>query len=118
MESVWIAQIRKGVLELCVLALVAREETYGYAVVERLGAMPGLEVTESTVYPLLARMAGQGLLKVRTAKSDSGPPRRYYSQSALGKQRLAELAGTWKVVSQTVTSLLASAERDLTTAKH
>jgi PadR family transcriptional regulator, regulatory protein PadR len=106
MDSSWLSQMRKGVLELCVLAIVDREETYGYAVVERMGKTPGMEVTESTVYPLLARLSNDGLLKLRIEKSSSGPPRRYYSLSALGKKRLRELANTWATIVGSVASLI------------
>jgi PadR family transcriptional regulator PadR len=106
MDASWLSQMRKGVLELCVLAIVDREETYGYAVVERMGKTPGMEVTESTVYPLLARLSNDGLLKLRIEKSSAGPPRRYYSLSAGGKKRLRELASTWATIVGSVASLI------------
>jgi hypothetical protein len=53
----WITQFRKGLVELCVMAALRDEEAYGYQIVEKLGQIPGLEVTESTVYPVLARLA-------------------------------------------------------------
>ena len=106
MDSSWLSQMRKGVLELCVLAIVDREETYGYAVVERMGKTPGMEVTESTVYPLLARLSNDGLLKLRVEKSSAGPPRRYYSLSAVGEKRLKELSNTWAIIAGSVAMLL------------
>jgi len=108
MDSTWLSQMRKGVLELCVLAIVDREETYGYAVVEQMGKTPGIEVTESTIYPLLARLSKDGLLKLRIEKSTSGPPRRYYSLSSNGKKRLRELSNTWATIVGSVSQLLAS----------
>ncbi len=107
MDTTWLAQMRKGILELCVLAIVSRHESYGYAVVETLGKIPGMEVTESTVYPLLARLSSEGLLKHRTAKSPTGPARRYYSLSASGKRRLDELTSAWSTIVDSVTALLA-----------
>lgn len=107
MDSNWLSQMRKGVLELCVLAILDREETYGYAVVERMGKTPGMEVTESTIYPLLARLSNEGLLKLRIEKSASGPPRRYYSLSSNGKERLRELSNTWATIVGSVSTLLA-----------
>ena len=106
MDSTWLSQMRKGVLELCVLAVVFREETYGYAIVETLGGIPGMEVTESTIYPLLARLCSDGLLKHRMAKSPSGPSRRYYSLSVAGTKRLNELSSAWETVVDSVSVLL------------
>ncbi len=105
-EDAWVTQIRKGTLELCILAIVAKEETYGYAIVEQMGGLPGLEVTESTVYPLLVRMASDRLLLVRTQKSPSGPPRRYYRLTPTGEDRLLHLTRTWQAVSNSVERLL------------
>ena len=106
MDTSWLAQMRKGVLELCVLAIIAKDETYGYAVVEQLGKIPGMEVTESTVYPLLARLGSEGLLKQRTAKSPNGPSRRYYSLSTNGQRRLSELSSAWRTIVDSVSSML------------
>jgi PadR family transcriptional regulator PadR len=106
MATSWLAQMRKGILELCVLALVSKEETYGYAIVERLGMIPGMEVTESTIYPLLARLASEGLLTQRVAKSPQGPSRRYYSLSDRGKSKLNDLASAWGTIVDSVTTLL------------
>ena len=110
MDTTWLSQMRKGILELCVLAVVTRDETYGYAIVETLGKIPGMEVTESTIYPLLARLSSEGLLKHRTAKSPNGPPRRYYSLSATGKKRLNDLSSAWGTIVDSVSSLLSHRE--------
>jgi PadR family transcriptional regulator PadR len=109
MDSTWLSQMRKGVLELCILAIVDREETYGYAVVERLGRIPGMEITESTVYPLLARLARDGMLIARVAPSPNGPARRYYRLSATGTRRLAELNNAWTTIVQGVAEVLEAA---------
>ena len=75
----WSTQLRKGLAELCVLAAVRQlGEAYGYQLVQFLTEHNGLELTESTVYPLLARLAREGQLSVTTAPSPAGPPRRYY----------------------------------------
>ena len=75
----WIRQFRKGLLELCVLNLLAARESYGYEVVRSLEEFEELAVSESTLYPILARLRKDGYLKVRTGPSQSGPPRRYFS---------------------------------------
>ena len=110
MDTTWLSQMRKGILELCVLAVVTREETYGYAIVETLGKIPGMEVTESTIYPLLARLCSEGLLKHRMAKSPNGPARRYYSLSTSGNQRLNDLSSAWGTIVDSVSSLLSQKE--------
>ena len=102
----WITQFRKGLAELGVLAVLREQEAYGYQIVERLSAVPGLEMTESTVYPLLARLAADGCLSVRTAASPAGPPRRYYRLSAKGQKRFAEMTDHWTTTTRSVQTLL------------
>ena len=90
----WIAQLRKGLVELCVLAALRRGEAYGYQILQQLGEQGGaLAIGESTVYPVLALLTADGLVRVRAAASPSGPPRRYYRLTAAGQARLAEM---WK----------------------
>ena len=102
----WETQLRKGVVELAVLATIARGETYGYQIHEGLRPFDGLELTESTVYPLLARLAADGCLAVRTAASPAGPPRRYYRLSAKGQKRFAEMTEHWTTTANSVQHLL------------
>ena len=102
----WITQFRKGLVELCVMAALREEEAYGYQIVETLGQIPGLEVTESTVYPVLARLARDRCVSVRSAPSPSGPPRRYYRLSVSGQRRLEEMIGHWQSMQNSVTQLI------------
>ena len=104
--SAWVTQLRKGLVELCVLATLRDEEAYGYQIVERLGRLGGLEVTESTVYPLLARLAHDDLVRLRTAPSPAGPPRRYYRLTDAGRRRLEEMARHWGALRDSVNQLL------------
>jgi PadR family transcriptional regulator PadR len=104
--SAWVTQLRKGMVELCVLATLRDAEAYGYQIVERLGRLGGLEVTESTVYPLLARLAREGLVRLRTAPSPAGPPRRYYRLTDAGRQRLEEMSRHWGELRESVNQLL------------
>jgi PadR family transcriptional regulator PadR len=101
-----VTQVRKGVVELLVLAALRQREAYGYELLQRLSAGaeggPGMELTESTLYPVLARLAGEGLLAVRHAASSSGPPRRYYRLTAAGGKRLREMVGRWREVNAAV----------------
>ena len=107
----WETQFRKGVVELAVLATIARGETYGYRIVEQLGALEGLVFTESTVYPVLTRLARDGFLAVRTEPSPAGPLRRYYRLTTEGERRFGQMAESWRMVSQSVSGLLEGARR-------
>lgn len=101
----WITQLRKGLLEYCVLSVLRHEEGYGYEVVIRLKAIDELIVTESTVYPILSRLKRDGYLQVRTEPSPSGPPRRYFSLTSLGKQRLQSMDCYWDALHQSISQL-------------
>ena len=102
----WETQLRKGVVELAILAAIRRGETYGYRIVEQLKGLEGLELTESTVYPVLTRLASDRFLAVRTAESPSGPTRRYYRLTPEGERRLRQLAESWRTVSQSLSALI------------
>jgi PadR family transcriptional regulator, regulatory protein PadR len=106
----WETQLRKGLAELAVLAAIGRGETYGYRIVEQLQKLEGLELTESTVYPVLTRLARDGFLAVRAEESPSGPTRRYYRLTAEGQGRLRQLATSWRTVSQSLSTLMEGAQ--------
>lgn len=102
----WETQLRKGVAELAVLAVIAQEETYGYRIVEKLHGLDGLALSESTVYPVLTRLTRNGLLAVRTDASPAGPTRRYYRLTPTGRRRLGELTAVWQKVFGSLKTLL------------
>lgn len=89
------AQLRKGVLELIVLAALEKEPTYGGALIERLG----MEVSSGTLYPLLTRMKNHAWIGSHWEESLSGPPRKIYSVTGKGSERIAELAQEWRALS-------------------
>lgn len=101
----WITQLRKGLMEYCVLKVLERGEKYGYEIVQRLQKVEALAVTESTVYPILARLREEGSLKVRTAPSPAGPPRRYFSLTEPGRARLRAMSGYWRVLEEAIRKL-------------
>ena len=105
----WETQLRKGLVELAVLASLAGGEAYGYAIVERLRAMEGLRFTESTVYPVLSRLAKEGVLSVRSAASPTGPPRRYYRLTTEGRRRLDAMVESWRTVAGSLSTLIEGA---------
>src|SRR5205807_10418667 len=90
----------------CVMSALRGREAYGYEILQRLGKSEALAISESTVYPILARLAQDGMVKVRVEASPAGPPRRYYRLTAAGEARLDQMAGHWKQVNAAVESLL------------
>jgi len=82
----WIVQVRKGILEFYILAALYTQERYGYDLVKTLVDLPGLGVSEGTVYPLLSRLRVQKLVTSRLEESTEGPVRKYYALTARGKQ--------------------------------
>jgi PadR family transcriptional regulator, regulatory protein PadR len=90
------AQLRRGVLEFCVLALLRDDERYGFELVQRLSDIEGLVTTEGTLYPLLGRLRRDGVVETTWRESPSGPPRRYYRLTGAGKAVLAAFTDDWK----------------------
>jgi PadR family transcriptional regulator PadR len=91
----WISQLRRGLLEYCVLNVLSRGESYGYELVQSLQKVDELAVSESTLYPILSRLRAEQFLKVRDVPSENGPPRRYFSLTPAGRVRLAEMNAHW-----------------------
>lgn len=87
----WTVQVRKGVLELCVLRALAGRERYGYELVRLLAGVPGLGLGEGTLYPLLSRLRLGGLVATRLEESGEGPARKYYSLTREGRRVLAQM---------------------------
>jgi len=103
--NTWITQLRKGLIEYCVMKCLAKGESYGYEIVQRLKEMDELVLTESIIYPILSRLRNEGSLKVRAVKSPDGPPRRYYDLTSLGESRLKEMDAYWKDLCKSVEKL-------------
>jgi len=92
----WPRQMRKGFAELCILIILRDGEDYGYSILSKMAKIDALSFSESTLYPMLAKMAEQGLLKVREGPSDRGKTRRYYHMTTKARARLAELLVYWE----------------------
>jgi PadR family transcriptional regulator, regulatory protein PadR len=102
-----LSQLRRGVLEYCVLALLDGQELYGFDLVKRLGSMDGMVTGEGTLYPLLSRLQRDGRLSSSWRESSSGgPPRKYYAITTRGRQALAEFTQEWSRFSHTVDTIL------------
>ena len=98
----WAAQLRRGVLELCVLGAIAEEPRYGYELVTALAATAPLAAVEGTVYPLLRRLKQAGLVETTWRESTSGPPRQYYRLTPIGRRALRSMRTSWRDLVQGV----------------
>ncbi len=98
----WTVQMRKGIVELCILRSLFRAERYGYDLVKSLVVLPGLHTTEGTVYPLLSRLRSGGLIQSRLVESSEGPARKYYSLTAHGRRQLERMNAYLETMSQTL----------------
>ncbi len=98
------AQMRKGILEFCILSILKRNEAYPSEILEQLKDAK-LIVVEGTLYPLLTRLKNMELLTYRWEESTSGPPRKYYSITAQGQEVHQLLAQTWNELQFAVTTL-------------
>lgn len=105
-RDAWASQVRKGVLELAILSVLAKNEMYGSQLVESLSSHRDLSISVGTVYPLLARLKKAGLVDSSWTESPVGPPRKYYRLTDLGRQDLAAMAGAWFDLSESVATLL------------
>jgi PadR family transcriptional regulator PadR len=103
----WEIQLRKGCLELAILAALRGGKLYGLEILKRLESESDLIVSEGTVYPLLTRLKSLGLLRSEWVESDAGHPRKYYTLTAAGKERAAEMAAIWERFSSSMSKLLA-----------
>ena len=92
----WSAQARKGYFELLLLTHLARERTYGYALVALLRQASGFEdLAEGTVYPVLARLRSEGFITAEWVTEDSGTPRKYYAVTDTGRVALSRMRSVW-----------------------
>jgi len=98
------AQMRKGVLEFCILSALSGKELYPTEIIDRMKDAR-LVVVEGTLYPLLTRLKNMGLLTYRWEESTSGPPRKYYRLTELGIQFLWELETSWEELVKAVQSV-------------
>jgi PadR family transcriptional regulator PadR len=95
------AQMRKGILEYCILSILEKGEAYPSEIINQLKDSKMI-VVEGTLYPLLTRLKNAEVLQYRWEESTSGPPRKYYQLTGTGKSFLIELRSTWQELSQAV----------------
>lgn len=102
----WEVQLRKGSLELAILAALWGGRLYGLEILRHLESGSDLVVSEGTVYPLLTRLRTLGLVESEWVESDSGHPRKYYSLTAAGRERALEMGRTWARFAASLNNLL------------
>src|SRR5471032_692511 len=101
-------QLKKGALDLCVLALLSRGDSYAYEIASRLAA--GIGMGEGTIYPLMRRMQSDGLVETYLVESSAGPPRKYYRLTAAGQAGFAAQKAEWSTFSAAVNDILGGAQ--------
>ncbi len=106
-----LAQMRRGAIEYCVLALLRDQDRYGLELTRALSEADGLVTSEGTVYPLLTRLHREGLVDATWEESPNGPPRRYYRITRDGRTALKAFIADWQRFSATVNELLDLEER-------
>jgi PadR family transcriptional regulator, regulatory protein PadR len=94
-QDALLAQMRRGTLQYCVLALLSKEERYGFDLVRALAEMDGMVTSEGTIYPLLSRLRRDGLVESTWQESSTGPPRRYYRLTGAGRASLEAFKLEW-----------------------
>ena len=99
------AQMRKGILEFCILSILKSEAKYASEILESLKKAEML-VVEGTLYPLLTRLKNAELLEYHWEESNSGPPRKYYQITPAGIKMLSELSSSWQTLQKAVNTLL------------
>ena len=97
-------QLKKGVLELCVLALLSRGDGYAYDIAARLAK--GIDMGEGTIYPLMRRLQADGLVESYLQESASGPPRKYYRLTTAGQESFVRQKAEWSAFSRAVDDIL------------
>jgi len=106
-------QLLRGVLDLCLLAVMQEGPAYGYEMTKRLRARGLSIVGEGSIYPLLARLEREGLVETYRAASNGGPPRKYYRASAHGQEVLAAGVSEWRAARDAVDAVLAPVELEV-----
>jgi PadR family transcriptional regulator PadR len=103
-------QLKKGVLDLCVLALLSRGDNYAYEIASRLAK--GIDMGEGTIYPLMRRMQIDGLVDTYLQESTSGPPRKYYRLTEAGKASFTAQKEAWRAFAKAVEDILGAETHD------
>ena len=101
----WTNQLRKGVLELCILNDIRNRKMYGYEIVRHLAKIEGLIISEGAIYPILSRLKRQGLVDTSIQESTEGPPRKYYKLTKEGEEMVSQMNAYWQAISGVADSI-------------
>jgi PadR family transcriptional regulator PadR len=101
----WATQVRKGMLELCILNAIKARSLYGYDIVRTLRTVEGLMISEGTIYPILSRLKREGLVRTTLKESSEGPARKYYDLTEKGRSILKKMNTYWKEIKTGTDSL-------------
>ena len=107
-QEALLAQMRRGTLQYCVLALLTEGERYGFELVRALAEVDGMVTSEGTIYPLLSRLRRDGLVEPTWRESPSGPPRRYYRLTETGRTALDGFVREWSRFRDAVDQFIAT----------
>lgn len=102
----WEAQLRKGCLEMAILAALWDSRLYGLEILRHLASRSQLDLSEGTLYPILSRLKAEGLLQSEWVEAEAGHPRKYYRLSAAGRSRAREMAEAWDGFSSHLSALV------------
>ena len=102
----WVTQLRKGILEFCVLRVLEDDSLYGYDIVRQLRVMEVLVISEGTIYPILSRLRKEGLLNTYLEESPEGPARKYYQLTNRGRDILSQMRSVWTTMTQSIEAAL------------
>jgi PadR family transcriptional regulator PadR len=100
-----ITQLRKGILELAILACLSRGRHYGYSLVKTISGDEEIDLTEGTIYPILGRLAKEGLVQSEWVESSQGPPRKYYTLTLKGEEAFRMLEGEFRKLSSIIVNV-------------
>lgn len=103
-------QLKKGILELCVLAVLDKKDCYGYELVNEISK--DIEISDGTIYPILRRLSKEGYFTTYLQESTEGPPRKYYRLTELGKETREKLTDEWESFVEKVDNILKGADVD------
>lgn len=111
-QSSWARQLRKGVLDLAILASLWKGRLYGLEIIKRLKTASNLVVVEGTIYPILKRLDNDGFIQSEWEYESGGHPRKYYSLTPTGRQRCRQMHTHWEEFSKQVRTILKDIEKD------
>jgi PadR family transcriptional regulator PadR len=108
----WEAQLRKGCLDLAILAVLWNRRLYGLEILRRLQETSGLELAEGTLYPILMRLKQDALLESAWVEAEAGHPRKYYWLTRAGRERVTVMTQTWDGFADSISRLLIRVKED------